>query len=286
MAHFLRKVVLWTISGLFGLYLAAMGLTFAKQRALLYPAPTDRAFATGLPHGFREIVLRTSDDLRLQAIYRPASGALPTLVFFHGNGDNLKGAMAATGTLADAGYGMLLVEYRGYSGNPGSPTEAGLYRDGEAALRWLSEAMIPLARTILVGNSLGSGVATQLASSHDVAGLILISGYARLADVAALHVRIFPVRLLLLDRYDNAAKLPRVTAPVLLLHGAADSFIPPGQSEELARLDPRAKLVLVPNAGHELAYLPQSQSIIAKWLSGLEPASHPLHEIPAKSPMR
>jgi fermentation-respiration switch protein FrsA (DUF1100 family) len=269
----MRKALLWTVALLAMLYLGAMGMAFARQRAMIYPAPARSAEA--MPPGLSRVALQTSDGLRLEARYSPARGDLPTLVFFHGNGDNLSGAFAATGELADAGYGLLLVEYRGYGGNPGSPTEAGLYRDGEAALQWLVDRKVPPGHVVLIGNSLGSGVATQLAMTQDVAGLVLISGFASLAEVAALHIRIFPVRLLLLDRYDNAAKLPRVAAPVLVLHGTEDRLIPPAQGEALARAARRSTLVLVPHAGHELAYLPQSRSAIAQWLRRLSSRSAP-----------
>ena len=262
-----RKILLWTFVALAAFYLAALAAAFLGQRAMLYPAP--RLATPFRPDDFEQAVLQTSDGLRLKAIHRPARGNLPTLIFFHGNGDNLQGALAATGRLGEAGYGLLLPEYRGYAGNPGSPSEEGLYRDGEAALHWLAGRNIPAGRIFLIGNSLGSGVATELATRHDVAGLVLISGFASMAEVAARHIRIFPVRLLLLDRYENAAKLPRVAAPVLLLHGAADRLIPAGQSEELARASRQARLVILPDAGHELAYLPQSQALIADWLRDL-----------------
>jgi pimeloyl-ACP methyl ester carboxylesterase len=121
---------------------------------------------------------------------------------------------------------------------------------------------------VLIGNSLGSGVATELATRHSVRGLVLVSGFSSLADVAALHVRLFPVRLLLRDRYNNQAKLPRVRAPVLILHGAKDSLIPAAQGVELAKAANGASLAIVPDAGHELAYLPQAQRAILSWLGG------------------
>lgn len=247
-----------------GIYLAATCMLAAKQRTLIYPAP--RAAATEAFPGFGEVVLRTSDGLRLRAIYKPARTDLPSLIFFHGNGDSLHGAFTATASLAAAGYGVLLPEYRGYGGNPGSPSEDGLYRDGEAALQWLRQENVPLERIVPIGNSLGSGVATELALRHPVAGLVLISGFTSLADVAAAHMRIFPVRLLLKDRYENAAKLPNVTVRVLVLHGMQDTLIPASHGAALARAAKRSSVVMVPGAGHELAYLPQCQDAVVRWL--------------------
>src|SRR4051812_31494111 len=94
------KAVLWSLAVLIGLYLAAMGLAFVKQRAIIYPAPPVGPQASDLPSGFRQLALQTSDGLRLKALYRPARGDLPTLVFFHGNGDDLQGALAAMGVVS------------------------------------------------------------------------------------------------------------------------------------------------------------------------------------------
>jgi fermentation-respiration switch protein FrsA (DUF1100 family) len=262
----MAKALLLCLMAIAGLYIAAAVLLFLAQRSMIYPAPAGRAAEKEALGDFERVTLRTSEGLRLVAIYRPARGDLPTIVFFHGNGDSIQGARLATELLASDGYGLLLPEYRGYGGNPGSPSETGLYRDGEAALQWLADQHISLERTVLIGNSLGSGVATDLAARHAVAGLVLISGFTSMADVAALHMRLFPVRLLLQDRYDNRSKLPRVTAPVLILHGSDDTLIPASHGVELAAARKGASLVILPEVGHELAYTPQSQAAILEWL--------------------
>lgn len=249
------------------IYLAAMCVLAVKQRSLIYPGAHNATAANETFEGFNEVALLTGDGLRLRAVHKPARAGMPSLIFFHGNGDNLRGAIAATGSLATSGYGVLLSEYRGYGGNPGTLTENGLYRDGEAALRWLGDRGVPPGKIVLIGNSLGSGVATELAARHTVGGLVLISGFSSLVDVAAAHIRIFPVRLLLKDRYENATKLPRVAGKVLVLHGSDDTLIPPHHGTTLARAAKRSSLEMVPGAGHELAYLPQSQTIVLQWLN-------------------
>lgn len=261
------KIAVVALTTVAGFYLIALCLLAVWQRALIYPAAGSgpQAFVAAAP-GFGDVALRTSDGLQLKALHKPARAGLPSLIFFHGNGDSLRGALAATGALAVAGYGLLLPEYRGYGGNPGHPSEAGLYRDGEAALQWLRHEGAPLDDVVLVGNSLGSGVATELAARYPVGGVVLVSGFTSLADVAAAQMRIFPVRLLLKDRYENLAKLPGVSAPVLVLHGTADTLIPATHGAALARAARRSTLLLVPGAGHELAFLPQSQAAIGQWL--------------------
>lgn len=247
--------------------LAALAAVFFAQRALIYPAPDSSG--RSVPEGTLPVTLRTEDGLSLRAAYKPAAGGLPQIVFFHGNGGSLMGAAAATERLGAAGYGLLLVEYRGYGGNPGNPSEAGLYDDGRAALTWLAARGVGRDRIVLVGNSLGSGVATQLASEGKVAALILISGFTSLSDVASEQYPWAPVRLLLRDRYDNRAKLARVSAPVLILHGTRDTLIPIGHGERLAAATARSTLIRVEDAGHDLAHWPVSQVKIAAWLAQL-----------------
>lgn len=152
----MMHVALIGVAGIATLYLAAAGVLFARQRAFIYPAPAS-APRVDLPAGFARVRTSTSDGLRLDALYRPAENGAPTIVFFHGNGDSLAGAREATRVLAEADYGLLLPEYRGYAGNDGHPTEVGLYCDGVAALDWLAQRGVPARRIVLIGNSLGSG---------------------------------------------------------------------------------------------------------------------------------
>lgn len=261
------RIVTWTALILAVMILAMFATVFFTQRALIYPAPPPPA--PGVPDGMLTATLQTEDGLSLRAAYRPAAGGLPVIIFFHGNGDSLAGAAAATERLGAGGYGLLLVEYRGYGGNPGSPSESGLYRDGRAALTWLAARGVKRDDVVLIGNSLGSGVATELASEGRVAALILVSGFTSLTDVVSGLYPWAPVRLLLRDRYDNRAKLPQVSAPVLILHGTHDTLIPVGHGERLAAASARGSLIRIDGAGHDLAYLPVSQARIAAWLAQL-----------------
>jgi fermentation-respiration switch protein FrsA (DUF1100 family) len=261
----MTKMVVGLLGIAAALYVAVVGLLFVKQRAMIYPGAQRAVDRSPIP-GFTEAMLRTADGLELRALHAPARKGLPTLVFFHGNGDNLGGAVAATRMLGAAGYGLLLPEYRGYGGNPGAPSEAGLYADGEAALAWLGQHAVPVQQTVLLGNSLGSGVATELAMRHQVAGLVLISGFTSLADVAAAQIRFAPVRLLLRDHYENAAKMPKLGTPVLVLHGADDTLISVSHATELAGLARHGTLITMLGVGHELAYLPPAQAAILRWL--------------------
>lgn len=261
-----RRVLVGILGGCLAAYLVLVAALFFAQRSVIYPVPQ---ISAATPDGYRRISLHTADDLTLTALYRSPTGDQRVIVFFHGNGDNWDGAALANRAIAAAGYGVLLCEYRGYAANPGKPDEAGFYADGRAALAWLAAQGIGPGRVVLVGNSIGSGTATQLAAEMHPSGLILVSGFSSLPDVVAARLPWLPARWLVRDTYDNRAKLSRVSAPVLLLHGAADQLIPVGQARRLQAANPRAQLVVVPGFGHELAYSPAAQHIELDWLDRL-----------------
>lgn len=156
MAKLVRRLLIVALIA----YLAVLAALFVGQRSLIYPAPQERhAPATG----FAEVTLTTSDGLALQAHWRAPDAGRATVVWFHGNGGSLAGAEAETAQFAASGYGVLLVEYRGYGGNQGAPSEQGLYRDGRAAMAFLAARGVTPARAIIGGHSLGTGTATEMA---------------------------------------------------------------------------------------------------------------------------
>jgi pimeloyl-ACP methyl ester carboxylesterase len=264
----LRRVLAGSVLGVILAYGVTVGGLYAAQRSMIFPAPAGFA---DIPAGYERVGVNTADGLTLAAAWRPPTLGKPTALFFHGNGDSWAGGARAMQALADAGYGVLLPEYRGYGTNPGQPGEQDFYRDGHAALDWLGAQGIRADRVVLVGNSIGSGTATQLAADTPVAALILISPFASLPDLVAEKFPWLPGRWLVRDRFDNAAKLSRVRAPVLVLHGTADTMVPPVHARRLAQAQPRARLILVPGTDHDLAYLPQAQLAEAAWLEQVVP---------------
>jgi uncharacterized protein len=246
---------------------ATAGILYFGQRYFLYPAPSERL--TAPPPGYSLIETLTSDGLKLRAAYRPAKDGKPTLLFFHGNGDSVDGADLATQRLTATGYGALLVEYRGYAGNPGSPNESGLYNDAEAAIAWLSARGIGSGQLVIVGNSIGSGPATEMALRHRPAALVLISGFASLPFVVSNLYPFIPAKWMVRDRFDNEAKLGRIESPILILQGDADRLVRPVNATRLAKANPKTKLIMVPGAGHELAYGAVGKEAVLGWLNQL-----------------
>lgn len=241
----------------------AAALYFA-QDSLIYPAPKTIGPKSG---GFQEITYRTDDGLDISAGYRPAQPGMPTLVYFHGNGADWPSSIVATDHMIPAGYGVLAAEYRGYRGNPGSPGEEGIYADGRAALAWLMAQGVAQQDIVLVGNSIGTGVAVQMATEIEPRALVLISPFASLSQLAGEKFRWLPTGLLLRDHFENAVKLPTVAVPVLILHGDADTLIPDAHARQLAAARPGTILQIFPGYGHDLAWHGVAQQAMLDFLT-------------------
>lgn len=247
-------------------YLALALALAVFQRNLIYPAPPPSG---EVPAGFEVVSYRTADGLTLRAGYRAATENKPTIVYFHGNGADWRSSVVATDRLVPKGYGVLAAEYRGYSGNPGNPSEKGLYSDGRAALRWLGDNGVEPRRLVMIGNSIGTGVAVQLALEAPPAALVLISPFNSLEQVVGEKVWWLPTSLLLRDRYRSDLKLRSVSAPILVLHGEADTLIPPAHARQLAASNPRVVMETYPGVGHELAWLDPAEIRTLQFLEEL-----------------
>jgi len=230
-------------------------LIWLGQRRMIYlpsdgnPSPADY----GLPEA-QVVTLTTEDGLALQAwLVRPTGPSTGiTAIVFNGNAGHRGYRAPLARAFADRGVATLLFDYRGYGGNPGGPSEAGLMRDGRAARAWLdAQPDIDRARIAYFGESLGTGVAVRLAVSHPPAALVLRSPYTSLVDVGQHHYPILPVGLLLRDRFASIDLIARVRAPVLVIAGEHDHIIPRANSERLfaATNDPK-QLLIIPGADH------------------------------------
>lgn len=262
----LRKLAALLVAA-FALWALAVGGLYASQRTILYPAAGSTADVwNAIPHGYEVVRLQTADGLSLRALYRRAGQGQRTVIFFHGNGDTVAGSARMVSQLTEAGYGALLVEFRGYADNPGTPTEQGLYHDGFAAADWLQSQGVAADQTIIVGYSLGSGVASKLAADENPAALVLIAPFTSVPAVAWGHFPFLPTERLMQDRYDTIDRIGGIKAPILLIHGTEDRTIPAENSNILARANPGASLVLVPDQGHVIAYDPVAGRTMLDWL--------------------
>jgi len=230
-------------------------LIWGLQRRLIYlPAGTVVSPAAAGLHGARDVVLETSDGLKLGAWFVPAaapSRGMAVLVA-NGNAGNRAGRAPLARALSERGLAVLLFDYRGYGGNPGSPSERGLARDVRAAHRFLvHDAGVPGDRLLYYGESLGAAVVVELATEHPPAGLVLRSPFIDLAAVGQVHYPFLPLRILLRDRFPLLDQLAAVKSPVTVVYGTRDSIVPAEQSRTVAEAAPALRqLLAVKGADH------------------------------------
>ncbi len=256
-------------------YIFAVVAMVAMQRQLMYHL-TWRIDQSPVVYHLDDVHYKTADGLDLMAWYAPPKAHMPVIVMFHGNAGTIANRVPTAAYFSKQGYGFLLVEYRGYGGNPGSPSENGFYSDGRAAMRWLMKKRhIQESDIIIYGQSIGTGIASQMAIEYKNAGaLVLEAPFTDMPDEAcATYPWSCPFKSFTLDKYDNLAKAPYFEMPTLIVDGTDDDIIPHSQGEKLAAAvgTPVKKYVLIKGAGHNdlrrFGLLP----IIAKFLAGLPP---------------
>jgi hypothetical protein len=235
-------------------YAALLGLLFVKQRDLIYPRNPARAETTGvdLP-ALEEITLTAADGERLVAWVVPPRAGKPVLLFFHGNAGNFARPVrqARFRALTEDGTGLFAVNYRGYGGSSGAPTEAGLHLDARAAYG-AAVARFGAVSLIGYGESLGTGVVLKLGAEVPLAAVILEAPYLSTAAVAQSVYPFVPISLLMLDQFRSDEIIGRVRAPLLILHGERDGVIPIAQGVALyAMANEPKRLVRFPDGGHE-----------------------------------
>lgn len=240
-----------------------LGAVYVFQRRLIY-LPDDAAVPSAsrvLPSG-RDVTLNTADGHALRAWYFAVDDPAATVLVAPGNGGNRSMRIPLAKALTDRGLSVLLLDYRGYGGNPGEPTEQGLALDVRAAREFLlRDADLPGGKLLYFGESLGAAVVTELAIEHPPAGLILRSPFTELADVGKHHYPFLPVDWLLEETYPLTQQVRRVPAPTTVVYGSADSIVPPGQSVTVARAA-HARLVEVAGADHNDAALLDGDQLI------------------------
>jgi len=245
-------------------------------RSMIFPASQASFPKPGEGEGWSVVSYEAAGGIRLAgAFFPPPSPERPVLLYFHGNAEAAAHNLPLADALRASGLGVFLAEYRGYGGLGGSPSEEGLYADAEAALAELGRLGVPSGRVVLVGRSLGSGVAVELGTRHRVAAVVLVSAYTSIVDMGrtvAGPLAPFFVR----DRFDSLSKIGRVPAPVVLVHGTRDDVVPVSMGRRLAAARPDARWVEVPDATHN--DFPGLAGIVAREVRTATAGSNPAVE--------
>lgn len=234
-------------------YVAYVGMMYAFQRNFLYLPNTSEPDVAQAKWAER-IEVTTDDGLGLYGWWAaPADDAKPVLAFFHGNAGNLGSRIHKAQYYIDQGYGVLLAEYRGYGGNPGKPTEQGLYRDARAYMKWLSDVQsIDANRLVLYGESLGTGVAIEMALAFPSKALVLDVPYYSVLEMSAFRAPFVPfIEIMAKDHFRSDLKIQKVNRPVLFGIAQHDIVIPArfGSKLYLTAKEPKV-MHLYEGAGH------------------------------------
>lgn len=279
---FLLGVIFAALKTAVIVYLILVGMMFFAQRALMFPAPDDTRTPeqAGVPQYI--LVESEADGRRLTNWYvAPSKAGFPVIAFFHGNAGSQAVVAPWLQSYVEAGYGVMVVAYRGYNGDKGEPSEEGLYADSRAALGVLKQMGFGPDRVVLLGQSLGTGVAVQMASEGLGSQLVLEAPYTSMVDEAFYHYPFVPASLLVRDPFDSLSKIAAVHMPVLMISGEQDAVVPHRLSQRLFAAANEPKQALwIPEAGHNDLYAHGAHLRILRFLEEGTPSAG---EYPSRS---
>jgi len=268
--HLIRRAGGWIVILVltYAVFIVALGLI--QQKFIYFPDPAKFVPEEWALKELKPLEVKTTDGLALTSWYSsPRKSGKFTIVFFQGNAGHLGYRNYKVRPWLDAGYGVLMIGYRGF-GNPGMPSEKGFYQDARAAIEALRAKGVPNKAFVFYGESMGTGVAVQMATEYDASGLILESPYTSVPDVGADRYPMVPVRFLLHDKYDSLSKIGNVRMPLLLLHGEMDQVVPIKFGKQLfAAANEPKQAEFVTEAGHNDVYNLRIQEVVLNFIGKL-----------------
>ena len=221
------KYLYFTVSSIIIAYIVVIIFVYFYQRNLLYHPSENNYQNDTIQFKHQEIFIKVNDEIKLKSwIINKDLKNFKTLVFFHGNAGDLSNRIYKLNELDKLNINILLISWRGFSGNEGYPTEKNLYEDAEAAIKWLNKKKVSNSQIILYGESLGTGVAVEIASKNNFNSIILESPFTSIENSAKIYYPYLPVSFLLKDRYDSISKIKKINSPILIMHGRKDDIVP------------------------------------------------------------
>jgi len=218
-------------------YLLVTFSLYIFQRSLLYHPVENNYYGDKLTVEIKKVKITTSDNIDLLAWYHKKDiKKYKTILYLHGNAGSLENRIHKINHFDDININFLLLAWRGFSGNEGKPTEQGLYEDARSAVKWLVNQGVVEENIIIYGESLGTGVASEIAQNKNFAGVILESPFTSMIDAGASKYPIFPIRFLLKDKYESDKKIKNIKSPILIMHGKEDKIVPFRMGEKMFKL--------------------------------------------------
>ena len=233
-----KKMYFLSIVGLVvAIYIIITLILYKSQRSLLYHPSENNYFGDELTVPIDKVKIKTDDNIELLAWYHNKDIVnYKTILFLHGNAGSLENRIHKINHFNDMKLNFLIVSWRGFSGNKGEPTEKGLYKDAKSAVLWLNDNGIGEENIIIYGESLGTGVATEIAQNKNFAGIILESPFTSMVAAGKSKYPIFPIGLLLKDKYESDKKIKNIKSPILIMHGEADTIVPFWMGKKIYKL--------------------------------------------------
>ena len=265
------KMTVTIVTILVFIYLIIAAILFFFQRTLLYHPAENNYSDDKRVVKIEKVKILTEDNLELLAWYHKKNlKKYKTILYLHGNAGSLENRIHKINHFEDMNVNFLLISWRGFSGNKGKPNEEGLYKDARASIKWLIERGIKLENIIIYGESLGTGVATEIAQNENYAGLILESPFTSMIAAAKSKYPIFPIKLLLKDKYESDKKIKNIKSPILIMHGEVDKIVPFWMGKKMFELANNPKYSYFPkNDDHMLEYNDDLINSIKSFLKSL-----------------
>ena len=221
------KYIYLSILSLLAAYVLILIFIYFNQRNLLYHPAENNYLNDKIEFNYEEVWIQTEKDIKLKSwLIKKDLKKYKTLIFFHGNAGNLFNRVHKLNELTKLDINVLIISWRGFSGNSGKPTEKNLYNDAKLSIKWLNNLGVSNDKIILYGESLGTGVAVELGQKNNFNSIILESPFTSIAKAAKIYYPYLPINLLLKDRYDSIDKINKITKPVLIMHGMKDNIVP------------------------------------------------------------
>ena len=219
------------------IYLFILSYTYLFQRSLLYHPTENNYSGDKLVVPIEKVKIKNKDNIELLSWFHNKNiKDYKTILFLHGNAGTLENRIHKINHFKDMDINFLLLAWRGFSGNEGKPTELGLYEDAKSAIRWLNLQGIPENNIIIYGESLGTGVATEISQNKNFAGVILESPFTSMIEAGKEKYPYLPVKFLLKDKYESNKKIQNINIPILIMHGKVDNLVPFYMGEKMYNL--------------------------------------------------
>ena len=255
-------------------YILLLIAAFFFQRNLLYHPSVDNYLKDQVvkePAEIEKVKITTKDEIDLAGwFYNKNLEKLKTILFFHGNAGSLENRTYKLNHFKDLNLNFLIIAWRGFNGNSGKPNEKGLYEDAESAIRWLKKEGIDEKNIILYGESLGTGVAVEVAQNKNYAGVILESPFTSMVNMGKKYYPFLPVSLLLRDKFESFKKINNIFIPVLIMHGTVDKIVPYDMGKKMHELANEPKFFYSQEYGdHMIEYDEKLLSALKKFILSL-----------------